>query len=58
MLAKINKTIVLLRKLQDILHIPSLLTIYCSLSRTHLDYGGVIYDRTYKASSQSSEHSV
>ena len=58
MLAKINKTIVLLRKLQDILHIPSLLTIYCSLSRPHLDYGGVIYDRTYKASSQSSEHSV
>ena len=58
MLAKINKTIVLLRKLQDTLQIPSLLTTYCSLIRPHLDYGGIIYDRTYKASSQNSEHSV
>ena len=36
----VNKTIGLLRKFQ-----PTLVTIYKSFIRTHLDYGDVIYDR-------------
>ena len=38
MLNKVNKTIGLLRKLQNTLPTPSLLTIYKSFIRPHLDY--------------------
>ena len=44
MLNKVNKTIGLLRKLQNTLPRPSLLTIYKSFIRPHLDYGNIIHD--------------
>ena len=47
---KVNKTIGLLRKLQNILPREPLLTIYKSLVRPHLDYGDVIYDQHYNNS--------
>ena len=46
-LTKVNKTIGLLRKLQNILPRRSLLTIFKSFVRPHLDYGDVIYDQSY-----------
>ena len=46
-LNKVNKTIWLLRKLQNILLREPLLTIYKSFVRTHLDYDDVIY-KSYK----------
>ena len=49
-LNKINKNIGLLRKLQNILPLESLLTIYKSFVRPHLDYGDVIYDQHYNNS--------
>ena len=48
----VNKTIGLLRKLQNILRVPSLLTIYKSFIRPHLDYGDIIYDQAYNPSFQ------
>ena len=47
---KVNKTIGLLRKLQNILPREPLLTIYKSFVRPHLDYGDVIYDQHYNNS--------
>ena len=47
LLTKVNKTIGLLRKLQNILPRGSLLTIFKSFVRPHLDYGNVIYDQSY-----------
>ena len=44
---KINKTIRLLWKLQNILPRPRLITIYKAFVRPHLDYGDVIYHKTY-----------
>ena len=52
MLNKVNKTIGLLRKLQNTLPRPSLLTIYKSFIRPHLDYGNIIYDQAYNPSFQ------
>ena len=49
-LNKVNKTIGLLRKLQNILPLEPLLTIYKSFVRPHLDYGDVIYDQHYNNS--------
>ena len=49
-LNKINENIGLLRKLQNILPLESLLTIYKSFVRPHLDYGDVIYDQHYNNS--------
>ena len=46
-LTKVNKTIGLLRKLQNILPRGSLLTIFKSFVRPHLDYGDVIYHQSY-----------
>ena len=45
-LTKVNKTIGLLRKLQNILPRESLLTIFKSFVRPHIDYGDVIYDQS------------
>ena len=47
---KISKTIVLLRKLQNILPRPALLIIYKCFIRSHLDYGDIIYDQAYNLS--------
>ena len=44
MLNKVNKTIELLRKLENILPGGPLLTLYKSFIRPHFDYGDVIYD--------------
>ena len=44
---KVNKTIGLLRKLQNILPRLALMTIYKALVRPHLGYGDVIYDEAY-----------
>ena len=41
---KVNKTMGLLRKLQNILPRTALMTIYKAFVRPHLDYGYVIYD--------------
>ena len=46
---KVNKT-KLLRKLQDTLPSTSLITIFKSFIRPHLDYGDIIYDRAYNTS--------
>ena len=47
---KVNKTIGLLRKLQDTAPRTSLITIFKSLISPHLDYGDIIYDREYNTS--------
>ena len=47
---KISKTIGLLRKLQNILPRPALLTIYKCFIRPHLDYDDIIYDQAYNLS--------
>ena len=49
-LNKANKTIGLLRKFQLILLRHSLITIYKTFIRPHLDYGDVIYDRVFNES--------
>ena len=48
---KVNKTIAILRKLQNILPRPALLTIYKYFVRTHLYYGNIIYDQGFNSSS-------
>ena len=47
---KVNKTIGLLRKLQNTLPRTSLITIFKSFIRPLLDYGGIIYGRAYNTS--------
>ena len=49
-LKKINKTVGLLRKFQGILPRTSLITIYKSFARPHLDYDDIIYDQTFNES--------
>ena len=44
---KINKTMGLIRKFQNILLRPALMTINKAFVRAHLDYGYVIYDKAY-----------
>ena len=46
-LGKISKTVGLLRKFQGILPRTSLITIYKSFARPHLDYGNIIYDQIF-----------
>ena len=50
MFNKINKTISLLRKLQNNLPRAPLITIYKSFIRLHLDYGEILYDQTFNNS--------
>ena len=47
LLTKVNKTIGLLQKLQNILPRGSLLTIFKSFLRPHLDYRDAIYDQSF-----------
>ena len=54
----VNKTIGLLRKLQNILPRQSLITIYKSFIRPHLDYGDIIYDRAYNSSFHQNIESI
>ena len=53
---KLNKTIGLLRKLQDTLPRTSLITIFKSFIRPH--YGDVIYDRAYNTSFHQNIESI
>ena len=48
--SKVNKTIGIIRKLQNVLPRPALLTIFRSFFRPHLDYGDIIYDKAYNES--------
>ena len=50
LLKKVNKTVALLRKFQNILPRSALLTIYKCFVRTHLDYGDIIYDQAFNNS--------
>ena len=47
---KVNKTVSLLRKFQNILPRSALLTIYKCFVRSHLDYGDIIYDQAFNNS--------
>ena len=49
-LTKMNRTIGLLRKFQQVLPRPSLITIYKAFIRPHLDYGDVIFDQAFNNS--------
>ena len=49
-LKKINKTISLLRKLQNKLPRAPLVSIYKSFVRPHLAYGDILYDQTFNNS--------
>ena len=50
LLKKVNKTVALLRKFQNILPRSALLTIYKCFVRTYLDYGDIIYDQAFNNS--------
>ena len=56
--SKLNKTIGLLRKLQNSLTRTSLITIFKSFIRPHLDYGDIIYDRAYNTSFHQNIESI
>ena len=56
--SRVNKTIGLLRKFQPTLRRKSLVTIYKSFIRPHLDYGDVVYDRASKESFHQSLESL
>ena len=47
---KVNKTVALLHKIQNILPRSALLTICKCFVRAHLDYGDVIYDQAFNNS--------
>ena len=49
-LTKVNRTIDLLQKFQQVLPRPSLITIYKAFIRPHLDYGDVIFDQAFNNS--------
>ena len=50
LLKKLNKTVHLLRNLQNILPRSALLAIYKYFVRTHFDYGDIIYDQIFNSS--------
>ena len=55
---KANKSIEIIRKLNNIVPCTALLTIYCSFIRPYLDYGGVIYDQPENESFSNKIESV
>ena len=55
---KVKKTIGLLRKSQQILPRQSLITIYKSFIRPHLDYGDIVYDRAFNESFHKNLESI
>ena len=48
--SNVNKTIGIIRKLQNVLPRSALLTICKSFIRPHLDYGDIIYDKAFNES--------
>ena len=57
-LNKVKKTIGLLRKFQQSLQGQSLITIYKSFIRPHLDYGDIVYDRASNESFHKNVESI
>ena len=57
-LKKISGTVSLLQKFQGILSRTSVIAIYKSFTRTHLDYGDIIYDQTFNESFQKRIESI
>ena len=57
-LNKVKKTIGLLRKFQQILPRQSLITIYKSFIRPHLDYGDIVYDLAFNESFHKNLESI
>ena len=58
MLTKVNRTIGLLRKFQQVLPRPSLINIYKVFIRPHLDYGDVIFDQAFNNSFHQTLESI
>ena len=56
--AKVSKTMALSRKLQHILLIQALITIYKAFISPYLDYGGIIYDKAFNASFHQKRESI
>ena len=54
----VNKTIGLLRKLQNLLPRTALITIYKAFVRPHLDYGDILYDQAFNLSFQQKLESI
>ena len=57
-LNKVNKTIGLLRKLQNLLSRSTLITVYTAFVRPHLDYGDILFDETYNSSFREKLESI
>ena len=55
---KINKTIGLLRKLQNLLPRTALIKIYKAFVRPHLDYGDILYHQAFSLSFQQKLESI
>ena len=47
---KVNKSVSIIRKLQNVLPRSALLTVYKSFIRPLLDYGDIIYDKAFNES--------
>ena len=56
--SKVNQTIGLIRKLQDTLPRTSLIIIFKSFIRPHLDCGDIIYDQAYNTSFHQNIESI
>ena len=57
-LSKTNRTIALLRKLQNLLPGEPLITIYKAFVRPHLNYGDVLSDQAFNVSSHEKLESI
>ena len=55
---KINKTIGILRKLQNLLPRTALIMIYKAFVRSSLDYGDILYDQAFNLSFQQKLKSI
>ena len=56
--SKTNRTIALLRKLQNLLPGEPLITIHKAFARPHLNYGGVLSDQAFNVSSHEKLESI
>ena len=56
--SNLKKTVGLFRKFQHILPRQSLITIYKSFVRPHLDYDDIVYDRAYNESFHKNLESI
>ena len=56
--SEVNRIIGITRNLQNVLHRSALLTIHKSFARPHLDYGDIIYDKSYNEAFKSKLESI